>query len=112
MTVIERPMDRDTIYPEIDFATDKMANIQALTGALREQGRFFPVTRHGEKALLVTRFDDVSFAFGDEKDIPLTEGAKRFAEPAQGRSLFSMTGDEHRMHRARVSSAFTAIASD
>jgi cytochrome P450 len=112
MTAVERPMDGDIIYPEIDFATDPLPNIQALTGALREQGRFFPVTRHGEKALLVTRFDDVSFAFGDEKDIPLSEGAKRFAEPAQGRSLFSMTGDEHRMHRALVSSAFTASAID
>ena len=110
--MIERPMERDVIYPEIDFATDKMANIQTLTGALREEGRFFPITRHGQKALLVTRFDDVSFAFGDEKDIPLFEGAKRFAEPAQGRSLFSMTGDEHRTHRALVSSAFTASAID
>ena len=110
--MIERPMERDVIYPEIDFATDAMANIQTLTGALREEGRFFPVTRHGQKALLVTRFDDVSFAFGDEKDMPLFEGAKRFAEPAQGRSLFSMTGDEHRTHRALVSSAFTASAID
>jgi cytochrome P450 len=112
MTAIERPMNGAVIYPEIDFATDPLPNIQALTGVLREQGRFFPVTRHGEKALLVTRFDDVSFAFGDEKDIPLFEGAKRFAEPAQGRSLFSMAGDEHRMHRALVSSAFTASAID
>jgi cytochrome P450 len=112
MSAIERPMDRDTVYPEIDFATDSLPNIQALTGGLREQGRFFPVKRHGEKALLVTRFDDVSFAFGDEKDIPLSEGAKRFAEPAQGRSLFSMTGDEHRVHRALISSAFTASAID
>ncbi len=109
---IERPMDLDIVHPEIDFATDPVPDIQALTGSLREQGRFFPVKRHGEKALLVTRFDDVSFAFGDEKDIPLYEGAKRFAEPAQGRSLFSMTGDEHRMHRALVSSAFTASAID
>jgi cytochrome P450 len=112
MSDIERPMERNLVHPEIDFATDKMANIQALTGALREEGRFFPVNRHGEKALLVTRFDDVSFAFGDEKDIPLSAGAKRFAEPAQGRSLFSMTGDEHRTHRALVSSAFTASAID
>ena len=112
MSTIERPMDRDIVYPEIDFATDPLPNIQALTGDLREQGRFFPVMRHGEKALLVTRFDDVSFAFGDEKDIPLSEGAKRFAEPAQGRSLFSMTGDEHRTHRALVSSAFTPSAID
>jgi cytochrome P450 len=110
--MIEQPMERDVIHPEIDFATDAMANIQALTSALREEGRFFPVTRYGQKALLVTRFDDVSFAFGDEKDIPLFEGAKRFAEPAQGRSLFSMTGDEHRTHRALVSSAFTASAID
>lgn len=112
MTAIERPMDGDVIYPEIDFATDPLPNIQALTGSLREQGRFFPVRRHGDKALLVTRFDDVSFAFGDERDIPLSAGAKKFAEPAQGRSLFSMTGDEHRRHRALVSSAFTAGAID
>ncbi|MDB5394750.1 MAG: cytochrome monooxygenase [Rhodospirillales bacterium] len=112
MTAGERPMERDIIYPEINFATDRLPNIQALMGSLREEGRFFPVNRHGEKALLVTRFDDVSFAFGDEKDIPLSAGAKRFAEPAQGRSLFSMTGDEHRTHRALVSSAFTASAID
>jgi cytochrome P450 len=105
-------MDGDILYPEIDFATDPLPNIQPLTGALREQGRFFPVTRHGGKALLVTRFDDVGSAFSDEKDIPLFEGAKRFAEPAQGRSLFSMTGDEHRRQRALVSSAFTASAID
>jgi len=112
MTVIERPTDGDVIHPEIDFATDPLPDIQALTGSLREKGRFFAVKRHGEKALLVTRFDDVSFAFGDEKDIPLSAGAKKFAEPAQGRSLFSMTGDEHRMHRALISSAFTASAID
>jgi cytochrome P450 len=112
MSMIERPMDGAIVHPEIDFATDPLPHIQALTGSLRETGRFFPVTRHGEKALLVTRFDDVSFAFGDETDIPLSAGAKKFAEPAQGRSLFSMTGDEHRMHRALVSSAFTASAID
>ncbi len=112
MTALERPMDREIVHPEIDFASDPLPNIQELTADLRERGRFFPVNRHGEKAILVTRFDDVSFAFGDEKDIPLSAGAKRFAEPAQGRSLFSMTGDEHRMHRALVSSAFTASAID
>jgi len=100
-------MDGPVIHPQIDFATDPLPNIQALTGALREEGRFFPVMRHGEKALLVTRFDDVDVAFGDEKDIPLSAGAKKFAEPAQGRSLFSMTGEEHRKHRALISSAFT-----
>ena len=105
-------MDDTIVHPEIDFATDPLPNIQALTGALREEGRFFPVMRHGEKALLVTRFDDVSVAFGDEKDIPLSAGAKKFAEPAQGRSLFSMTGEEHRRHRALISSAFTASAID
>ena len=112
MTGILNPMADDIVHPEIDFATDPLPNIQALTGALREQGRFFPVMRHGEKALLVTRFDDVSFAFGDEKDIPLSAGARKFAEPAQGRSLFSMTGEEHRKHRALISSAFTAAAID
>jgi cytochrome P450 len=108
----EQPLEREVVHPEIDFATDPLPNIQALTGDLREQGRFFPVKRHGETALLVTRFDDVSFAFGDEKDIPLWAGARKFAEPAQGRSLFSMTGDEHRMHRALIASAFTSSAID
>jgi cytochrome P450 len=108
----ERPLERELVHPEIDFATDPVPNLQALTGALREEGRFFPVKRHGETALLVTRFDDVSFAFGDETDIPLSAGARKFAEPAQGRSLFSMTGDEHRMHRALISSAFTGSAID
>jgi len=108
----ERPLEGELLHPEIDFATDPVPDLQALTGALRERGRFFPVKRHGETALLVTRFDDVSFAFGDEKDLPLWAGAKKFAEPAQGRSLFSMTGDEHRMHRALISSAFTGSAID
>jgi cytochrome P450 len=110
--MIERPLEREIVHPEIDFATDPLPNIQTLTGALREQGRFFPVKRHGETALLVTRFDDVSFAFGDEKDIPLWAGAKKFAEPAQGRSLFSMTGEEHRVHRALIAAAFTGSAID
>jgi cytochrome P450 len=112
MSGIERPMEREVVHPDVDFATDLLPHIQELTADLRERDRFFPVMRHAEKALLVTRFDDVSFAFGDEKDIPLHAGAKRFAEPAQGRSLFSMTGDEHRTHRALVSSAFTASAID
>jgi len=110
--LIEHPMDRDIVHPEIDFATDPVPDLQSITGALREQGRFIPVRRHGEKAVLVTRFDDVNFAFGDETDIPLSEGAKKFAEPAQGRSLFSMTGDEHRLHRALIASAFTGNAID
>ena len=113
MTVeIERPMDMDIVHPEIDFATDPVPNLQQITGALRERGRFFAVNRHGEKAILATRFDDVNFAFGDETDIPLSAGAKKFAEPAQGRSLFSMTGDEHRLHRALIAAAFTGSAID
>ncbi len=112
MTAIERPLDQPVVHPDVDFATDPVPDLQALTGALREQGRFFPVKRHGETALMVTRFDDVSFAFGDETDIPLSAGAKKFAEPAQGRSLFSMTGDEHRMHRALIAAAFTGSAID
>jgi cytochrome P450 len=112
MTEIERPLERERVHPEIDFATSPVPDLQALTGALRERGRFFPVNRHGETAILVTRFDDVAFAFGDEADIPLSAGAKRFAEPAQGRSLFSMTGDEHRLHRALIASAFTGAAID
>ena len=62
MTIVLNPMNDAIVHPEIDFATDPLLNIQSLTGALREKGRFLPVTRHGEKALLVTRFDDVSVA--------------------------------------------------
>lgn len=109
---VERPLDQDVALPEVDFGSAPLADIHEAIGTLRERGRFFPVNRHGTKALLVTRYSDVEVAFGDEVDIPLAHGARIFAEPAQGRSLFSMTGQEHRLHRSLVAAAFTPSAID
>jgi cytochrome P450 len=112
MSDIDYPLDRPLAVPDIDFGTDPLYDIHALMADLRERGRFLPVRCRSETALLVTRFDDVRAGFDDEKAVPLFASARRFAEKAQGRSLFSMTGEEHRLHRALVSAAFTSAAID
>src|SRR5579862_6858306 len=112
MSDVDYPLDRDLAVPEIDFGTDPLHHIHPLMAELREQGRFFPVRCRSETALLVTRFDDVRAGFDDEDAVPLFASARRFAEKAQGRSLFSMTGEEHRLHRVLVSAAFTSAAID
>jgi cytochrome P450 len=109
---VEHPMERDIVHPEIDWATAPVPDLHALMADLRARGRFHPVRRQGKKALLVTRFADVHVGFGDEQAMPLYAGARLFAEPAQGRSLFSMTGEEHRLHRSLVAAAFTPAAID
>jgi cytochrome P450 len=107
---VERPLDGPVVLPDHDWASQTLADLHGAMAALREQGRFFAINRKGAKALLVTRFDDVIAGFGDEAAMPCLAGARLFAEPAQGRSLFSMTGEEHRVHRALVASAFTPAA--
>src|SRR5579872_3846574 len=108
MSDIEYPLDRPLAVPDIDFGCDPLHDIHNLMTELRERGRFFPVRCRSETALLVTRFDDVRAGFDDEEAVPLFASARKFAEKAQGRSLFSMTGEEHRVHRALVSAAFTS----
>ncbi|HLG89399.1 MAG TPA: cytochrome P450 [Alphaproteobacteria bacterium] len=112
MSGVDYPLDRALALPDIDFGADPLYDIHALMAELRERGRFFPVRCRSETALLVTRFDDVRAGFDDEEAIPLFASARKFAEKAQGRSLFSMTGEEHRLHRALVSAAFTSAAID
>ena len=112
MSDVDYPLDRDLAVPEIDFGTDPLHEIHSLMAVLREQGRFFPVRCRSETALLVTRFDDVRAGFDDEEAVPLFASARKFAEKAQGRSLFSMTGEGHRVHRALVSAAFSSGAID
>ena len=110
MSGIDYPLDSALAAADIDFGTDPLHDIHALMTELRERGRFCPVRCRSETALLVTRFEDVRAGFDDEDAVPLFASARRFAEKAQGRSLFSMTGEEHRLHRALVSAAFTSAA--
>ena len=101
----------DVVFPEIDFGIDDVPDLHERMAALREAGhRVVPVRYIGGVAWLILRYDDVAAAYMDDDGLPAAAAYRRHSEPVQGRTLLSMSGDEHRVNRLLVSKAFQPAA--
>jgi cytochrome P450 len=97
--------------PDVDFGTDELPNFHALMDQLRATGRrVFPVRYIGGTAWLLLRHGDVYRAFRDSEHFPSSASYTRIAMPTMGRTIQCIEGEEHRIKRALVSSAFTPAA--
>jgi cytochrome P450 len=93
-------------YPEIDFAMDEVPELHDVLRDLRERHAVAPVQYHGGTAYLITRFDDLQKAMGDDVTFPSAAAYSRHSLPAMGKTIQCMGGQEHRRNRGLVSKAF------
>ena len=99
------------IMPEVDFGVDPIPDFYQRTAALQAEGRrVVPVRFNGGVAWLILKHDDLTAAYSDEEGLPAAPAYERHTVPIEGRTLLAMTGEEHRIHRMLVSSAFQPTA--
>jgi cytochrome P450 len=99
------------VMPEVDFGVDPIEDFYERTAALQAEGRrVAPVRFNGGIGWLILKHDDLTAAYSDEEGLPAAPAYERHTVPIEGRTLLAMTGEEHRIHRALVSSAFQPAA--
>jgi len=95
------------LLPHIDFAHDDVPNLHELIEQLRPHGPIVPVKYHGAPVWLLLDHAVVKAAFDDYVHFNAAEGYKLIAEPSMGKTLQTMSGEEHRINRALVNPLFT-----
>ncbi len=94
-------------FPDVDFGIDPLPDFHARMAELIEAGeRVVPVRFLGQTGWIILRHDDVTAVYRNESGLPAGPAYRRHSEPAQGKTLLCMEGDEHRVNRLLVSGAF------
>lgn len=91
---------------EMDIALHTLPDLHELTREIRSRGRMATVKIFGAPATLLTHYEDVLAAYRDEETFPARAAYSVIAGPVMGHTIQCMTGEEHRLHRALVRSAF------
>lgn len=99
-------MNATTLLPHIDFASDPLPDLHEVIDGLRAHGPVVPVTYHGKPAWLINSHAELREAFSDEVHFMAAAAYRIHSEPAQGKTIQTMAGNEHRVNRALVSSPF------
>ncbi len=99
-------MAMDVVLPDIDFAHAEAPDLHELIDGTRSLGPVVPVRYHGERAFLITGYEELRQAFTDEVHFASEAFYRVHAEPSQGRTMQAMAGEEHRINRALVSRSF------
>ena len=94
------------LFPEIDFAHAEAPNLQELLDETRSEGPVVPVRFHGELTYLITGYEQLREAFGDEDHFASEAFYRKSAEPSMGRNMQCMKGEQHRINRSLVSRSF------
>ena len=98
-------------YPEIDFGTAEVPDLEALMTRLQEEGKRVVRIRYiGQPAWLILRHKELYDAFMDSAHYPCSAAHLRHSSPVMGKSILCLDGDEHRIKRALVASAFLPSA--
>ena len=98
-------------YPEIDFGTDDVPDLEELMARLQGQGKRVVRIRYiGQPAWLILRHKELYDAFMDGAHYPCSAAHLRHSSPVMGKSILCLDGDEHRIKRALVASAFLPSA--
>ena len=97
----------DYAYPDIDFGTADVPDLELLMAQLQEQGKRVVRIRYiGQPAWLILRHKELYDAFMDGVHYPCSAAHLRHSSPVMGKSILCLDGDEHRIKRALVSGAF------
>jgi len=96
----------DALMPDVDFAYDELPDLHERLDELRAKGAVVPVTYHGQTAWLITRYDVLKQAFADEEHFASKAAYTVHSEPSMGKTLQTMSGQQHRVNRTLVSKPF------
>lgn len=94
------------LLPEIDFAHDEVPNLHELLDQLRQHGSVIPVTYLGETVWLINSYTELRQAFSDEEHFASAAAYRIHSEPSMGKTLQTMSGEQHRINRGLVSKPF------
>jgi len=98
-------------YPDIDFGTADVPDLEALMARLIEQGKRVVRIRYiGQPAWLILRHKELYDAFMDSAHYPCSAAHLRHSSPVMGKSILCLDGNEHRIKRALVAGAFLPSA--
>jgi cytochrome P450 len=94
------------LMPEVDFAYDEVPNLHELLDELRQHGPVVPVTYHNETVWLINSYAQLRQAFSDEEHFQCAKAYKLHSEPSMGKTIQTMSGEQHRINRGLVSKPF------
>lgn len=94
------------LMPDIDFAHHEVPDLHERLDEMRQHGPVVPVVYHGESVWLINSHAELSHAFLDEEHFEGAAAYRLHAAPAMGKTIQTMSGEEHRIHRALLSVPF------
>lgn len=92
--------------PDVDFAYDELPDLHEVIDGLRVSGPVSRVKYLGEPAWLITGYQELRQAFSDEEHFECARAYRIHSEPSMGKTMQTMSGDQHRVNRALVSKPF------
>ena len=87
----------------VDFALDDLPDLHAVLAELRGRRNYAIVPFAGTRAVLLLTQELVAAGFRDEETFPSAAAYSLTTAPVWGRTIQCMTGREHRVNRAIVS---------
>jgi cytochrome P450 len=94
------------LMPEIDFAYDDALDLHERLSELRGHGPVVPVRYHGDRVWLILDHALLKQSFEDYVHFDPAQGYSLISGPSQGRTLQTMSGEEHRVSRGLVAPPF------
>ena len=92
--------------PDIDFAYDPLPNLHQVLGDLRAIGPVVKVNYHHQPAWLILGYRELRQAFSDEEHFEAARAYRIHSEPSMGKTIQTMSGEQHRINRGLVSRPF------
>ena len=92
--------------PELDFAHDPLPDLHGVLDELRTHGPVVRVKYHDQPAWLILAWEELRQAFGDEQHFQCAKAYRIHSEPSMGRTIQTMSGEQHRINRGLVSKPF------
>jgi cytochrome P450 len=93
-------------HREINVSMEDIPDMHQALAAMREEAAVVEVRCNGEQAWIILTYEALRSALRDEETFPSAASYSRTTDPATGRTLNSMVGDEHTRNRAVVSPTF------
>ena len=94
------------LLPDVDFAYDALPQLHQVLDQLRPHGSVVPVIYHRQPAWLILGYEQLRQAFSDEEHFECARAYRIHSEPSMGKTIQTMSAEQHRINRALVSRPF------
>jgi cytochrome P450 len=96
----------EMLMSEVDFARDEVPDLHDRLDKLRAHGPVVRVKFHDNPTWLILGHKELKDAFFDNEAFDAGEGYMQIAAPSLGKTIMTMSGDEHRINRALITKPF------